>query len=207
MKFSCNRLIFACLLTSVVSFTAPIPLLSNVEAVGATTKRASPSVKAMLSPIESNANSHHVKAMAAALALAALLMTANPAPLHEASHRHQSSTFPTLLVNDMETVVPMPTAVSKLEIAPTPGFGFGGLGISPLGVGPFGAFGGGVVIRNVPSADQQQLAPSMEAADRQGQVLPSRAQQLEANVKQQQKRLEQYEQLDRLQQRQKFRET
>ena len=206
MKFSCNKFIFACLLTRVVSFTAPIPLLSYGGAVGVTPKLASSSIKAMLHSFESNANSHHVKATAAALAFAALLMTANPAPLHEASHRPQSTTFPTLLVNNIETVIPITTTISKLEITPTPGFGFGGLGISPFGVGPFGAFGGGVVIRNVPSVDPE-LAPSPGSMDRREQVLSSKEQQLEAIVKQQQNRLEQYEQIESLQQRQKPQET
>lgn len=89
-------------------------------AVGVTPHRESSSMKAMLSPVENNANSQHVKATAAAIAFVALLMTANPAPLHEASHRPQPTTFPTLLVNNIEPLFPLLQRYPSWRLLPHP---------------------------------------------------------------------------------------
>jgi len=188
---STKLFLLACLWTGVASFS----VLDQRHAALTTTSSTTTLSMAMHAPIENANSQHHAKATVAALALAALLWAANPVPLHnEASAPHAPTAFPTLVVSK-EIVAPT-TTMSKLQVNFTPGFGFGGLGIGPFGVGPFGGLGGGVVIRNVPpTSDQQQTATTAPSA--------TKEQQLEALVKQQRKRLEQYERLERLQQLQK----
>jgi len=186
MKLLYNTILFAGVLTAVASFTVPIPLQTRRVKVPQQAAFSSTSLMALQAPVE-NEKLHRVVATAGALALAALLWTADPAPLHEA--HHPQTTFPTLVVSQAAPA----TTITKLQVTPTPGFGFGGMGISPFGVGPFGGFGGGVVIRNIPEAKQ----PS-DVTDQKQQL--TKEQQLEALVKQQRKLLDQYEKLDRLQQ-------
>jgi len=190
MKFchAYDKLLLACALTTgVLSFTFHRPV--KLSPHGTSLTIPSSYLQALQAPMEADAN-HHVKAVAGALALASLMLLANPAPLHEGTHPPTS--FPSLIVSHQETVVaPASATVAKLQVSPMPGFGFGGAGVSPFGVGPFGAFGGGVIIRNVP--DDTTTTPTAQSTHSPQMI--KKEQQLKALVKeQQQPRLGQYEQ-------------
>lgn len=190
-------LLVLCLTTSAAPFLVPRPLHFHRAALTTVANGAPSSTSslqmALQAPAQNENSHHHLKVAVAALALSSLLLTANPAPLQDATRPPTTGAFPTFLVTK-EIVAEAPTtALAKLQVTPTPGFGFGGLGVSPFGIGPFGGFGGGVVIRNVPDAADRPAPPAGDARQL------TKEQQLEALVKQQRQRLEQYEKLERLQ--------
>lgn len=198
MKFLWIRLLFttSILAVNVACFTV-LPRSATDISSSLVVVKAVPSA---LDPQHQDENSRrHAQVTAAALALATLLWMTHPAPLYEASHPAPTA-FPSLVMSSTtERIVPAAHGdttstmlLSKWQIQPTPGFGFGGLELGgPHIVAPFGAFGGGVIIRHVP--DNVVVPPHIL------EPMTAREQHLNAIVQQQRKQLEQYERTHHLQ--------
>lgn len=190
MRF--HLLALAFLATHVVeSFT---PLLRSPGPLRSTTSwTKQPSLMmALQNPSIDDANSHHVKAAAAAIALATLIWSSNPVPVHEAA------LFPPTPYTAKERIAPTPPSttlmISKLEITPSPGFGFGGLGVSPFGLGPFGGFGAGFTIRNVPDRPPTLAQEEIQVRKQQLKAIEQQKQQLEQRLGQLERKQQQMEQ-------------
>lgn len=202
MKFLWIRLLFATsvLVLNVACFTVHSRRPAAETSSSSLVIQAVPSA---MGPQQDENSRHHAQVTAAALALATLLWMTHPAPLHEASHPAPTA-FPSLVMSSSssaERIVPAQTTstmlVSKWQIQPTPGFGFGGLGLGgPHVVAPFGAFGGGVIIRHVPD---KVVPPTAATTTPLSEPMTVREQHLNALVQQQRKQLEQYERIHHLQ--------
>ena len=94
--------------------------------------------------------------------------------------------------------------ITKLEVTPTPGIGFGGLGVGPTGGGgflpmPFGGFGMGFTVRHYPEQQsmKQSALTNPELLETQKQEL-QQVQQYEKSLEAQIKSVEKQQSKDRV---------
>ena len=128
-----------------------------------------------ISPPEPSQHHPTAAVIISAIALALAIATFRPPPTEEGYLMH---------IPPMESST---NIISKLEVQPLPGVGFGGIGIGPgFAPLPFGGFGMGFKIENRPSEEQ-----TIEAQKHKLEAIKAYEQRLQAEIKSMEKDQEQ----------------
>ena len=176
-----NSLLFFVTSMAVSQAFAPLPLTRpGIRPTGGSLRQVAgpfgePSLPLFKTDMSPSMDNHHHNSLVAvgAFLLALWAALAMPLPLEDAS-----------LVHHIPPMESSSHLLSKLEVQPLPGVGFGGIGMGPGFMPlPFGGFGAGFTIRNRPDPTPPDSADALEAQKQKLQSVKEYEKVLEAQVK------------------------